>query len=117
MSGSISQQPFPHLTFPFPSRDLVKLDRVSDKHSNFMDVAKGPGPRRIEGTHDRVAGLSKMAFRVSVPRVVAAAHVTAGAADPKLDPLRAPCHAPLAAIRPRQRARDRKQVAAARFTL
>jgi hypothetical protein len=92
-----------------------KLGGISDKHSNFIDVAKGPGPRRIEGTHDRVAGLPKMALRVSVPGVVAAAHVTARAADPKLDPPRAPGHTPFAAVGPLQSARDRKQMAAAQF--
>lgn len=47
MSGWISQQPFPDFTFPFLFRDFVQAGRISDQRANFIDAAKGPGPRRI----------------------------------------------------------------------
>ena len=51
-------------------------------------VGEAPAPRitRLERAHDRVAGVLEMAPRMLVRRVVAAAHLAAAEALPKVDP-------------------------------
>jgi hypothetical protein len=52
-----------------------------------VGIAIGPGLAELAGRNDRVVGCAKVCRCVAVGRVVAAADVAAGQADPEMNPL------------------------------
>jgi hypothetical protein len=91
----------------------MRRDPVRQIEQHFIDIAPTPPLRRIVALDHRVLGGVKMLGRVLVRRVVTAADVTAGAADPQMQPLAAAFEAFLAAERARRDAADAGDVGAA----
>src|SRR5712672_4709697 len=91
----------------------MRRDPVRQIEQDFIDVAPAPSLRRIVALDDRMLRGVKMPGRVLVRRVVTAADVTAGAADPQMQPLAADLQAFLAAERARRDAADAGDVGAA----
>src|SRR6266852_5180360 len=80
---------------------------------DFIDITPAPPLRRIVALDDRMLRGVKMPGGVLVGRVVTAADVTAGAADPQMQPLAAASEAFLAAERARRDAADAGDMRAA----
>src|SRR5712692_3146149 len=80
---------------------------------DFIDITPAPPLRRIVALDDRMLRGVKMPGGVLVGRVVTAADVTAGAADPQMQPLAAAFEAFLAAERARRDAADAGDMRAA----
>ena len=79
---------------------------VRQIEQHFVDIAPAPAFRRIVALDDRMAGGVEMLGGVRVGRIVAAADVAAGAADPQMQPRAADLQAFLAAERARRDVAD-----------
>jgi hypothetical protein len=77
---------------------MAGLSVVSCWRSKDLVIEEAPAPRLagFDATHDGVASVSMVGSPVVVPGAVTAADVTAGHADPQLDPQRADVQAVLA---------------------
>src|SRR5713226_7600235 len=80
---------------------------------HFIDITPAPTLRRIIALNDRMFGGVEMPGRVFVGGIVAAADVTAGAADPQMQPHTAGPQAFLATERARRDVADAGDVCAA----
>src|ERR1700722_12563463 len=67
-------------------RTVVRRHAVGKIEHRFVDVTPAPSLRRIVALDDRVLGGVIMLGRVTVRRLVATAHMAAGAADPQMHP-------------------------------
>ena len=79
---------------------------VRQIEQHFIDIAPAPTLRRIVALDDRMPCGVEMPGRVRVGRIVAAADVSAGAADPQVQPLAADLQAFLATERARRDVAD-----------
>src|SRR5229473_594570 len=80
---------------------------------DFIDIAPAPAFRRIVALDDRMLGGVEVLGRVLVGGIVAAADMTAAAADPQMQPLAAALEAFLATKRARRDIADAGDVGAA----
>src|SRR3954452_24244065 len=67
-------------------RTVVRRLAVRQIEHDFVDIAPAPSLRRIVALDDGMASGMEMCGRVLVGRIVAAADVTAGPADPQMQP-------------------------------
>src|SRR5882762_4800650 len=67
-------------------RAVVRRLALRQVEHDFVEVAPAPSLRRIVALDDGMAGGMEMFGRVLVGRVVAAADVAAGPADPQMQP-------------------------------
>src|ERR1700744_221800 len=90
---------------------------VRQVEQDFVDITPAPAFRRIIALDDRMLACMKMLGCVLVGRIVAAADVAAGAADPQMQPLAAGLQAFLAAERARRDLSDASDMRAALYHL
>src|SRR3977135_1289220 len=97
------------------ARDRTVMRRLSVRQieQHFIDITPAPSFRRIIALDDRMFGGVKMPGRVFVGRIVTAADVTAGAADPQMQPHAAALQTFLATERARRDAADAPEAGAA----
>src|SRR5258708_26289441 len=86
---------------------------VGQIEQDLVDKTPAPALRRVVAFDDRMPGGMKMPGGVLVGRIVAAADVTAAAADPQMQPSAAALQAFLAAEGARRHAADVGDVGAA----
>src|SRR4029077_2890395 len=79
-------------------RHLCEDRPASRIEVDLVPVAPAPVLARLKRSHDRVVGAMEMGGRVSVWRVVAAAHVAAAHAQPEVHPTASHLEAVLAAV-------------------
>src|SRR6476469_7345624 len=79
-------------------RDVRRAGDPLDDECDLVDVAPVPVLTRLERADDRVRRGVRMCAGVAVGRVVAAADVPAGQADPEMEPLAAHSQAILATV-------------------
>src|SRR5258708_19539749 len=97
------------------ARDRTVMRRLSVRkiEQQFIDIAPAPTFRRIVALDDGMPGGVEVLGRVLVGGIVAAADVTAAAADPQMQPLAATFEAFLATQRARRDIADAGDVSAA----
>src|ERR1035437_65066 len=92
---------------------IVRSLPVRQIEQHFIDITPAPALRRIIALDDRMLRGVEMPGCVFVGRIVTAADVAAGAADPQMQPLAAALQALLAAERARRDVVDATEVGAA----
>src|SRR3954453_14066518 len=80
-------------------RSVVWSFSVRQVEQHFVDIAPAPAFRRIVAFDHRMGGGMEMRGRMLVRRIVAAADMAAGTADPQMQPLAAAFQALLATER------------------
>src|SRR5579862_524319 len=89
------------------SRDRPALRRLVVELDEFLvDIAPAPAFRRVVAFDDRVAGGAEMLGGVAVGRIITAADVAAGSAEPQMQPRAIDLEAFLAAQRTRRHIAD-----------
>src|SRR5664279_927692 len=83
-------------------RPVMRRLPVRQVEQHLVDITPAPPFRRIVALDDRMPGGVEMLRRVLVGRIVAAADMTAAAADPQMQPYAAVLQAFLAAERARR---------------
>src|SRR5205807_687703 len=83
-------------------RSALRGGPIGEVEHDLVQVAPAPGFGRIITFDDRMAGCVEMLAGVPVRRIVAAAHMSAAAAQPQMHPDRAGLQAFLAAARARR---------------
>jgi hypothetical protein len=68
------------------NRPVLRCGSIRKVEKNFVYITPAPVFRRIVALDDRVRGGVKMFGRMSVRRVIATADVTAGPANPQVNP-------------------------------
>src|SRR5215213_47821 len=96
-------------------RPVVWSFSVRQIEQHFVDIAPAPAFRRIVAFDHGMAGGVKVRGGVLVRRIVAAADMTAGAADSQMQPLASAFQALLAAERARRDRLNAGDMAAALF--
>ena len=94
-------------------RTILRCRPIPEIEGRFVDVAPAPALRRIVALDDRMPGGVEVGGGVPAGRLVAAADMAAGAADPQMQPLASALQALLAAERTRRDVLDAGDVAAA----
>src|SRR3954449_5176289 len=94
-------------------RSVVWSFSVRQVEQHFVDIAPAPAFRRIVAFDHRMGGGMEMRGRVLVRRIVAAADMAAGAADPQMQPLASAFQAFLATERARRHRLNAGDMAAA----
>ena len=69
-------------------RPVMRRDAIAEVEEDLVDIAPAPAFRRIVALDDRMAGRVEMLGGVAVGRLVAAADMAAGAAEPQMHPFR-----------------------------
>src|SRR6266567_187587 len=97
------------------ARDWTVMRRLSVRkiEQDFIDIAPAPAFRRIVALDDRMLGGVEVLGGMLVGGIVAAADMTATAADPQMQPLAAALEAFLATKRARRDVADAGDVSAA----
>src|SRR5712672_1338087 len=97
------------------ARDRTVMRRLPVRkiEQDFIDIAPAPAFRRIVALDDRMLGGVEVLGGMLVGGIVAAADVTAAAADPQMQPLAAALEAFLATKRARRDIADAGDVSAA----